>query len=72
MITKMNKTSSSVNKRVLEEVDGNQIETDADQMKKARINESLDNDKVNQIGGKFWNIYQVDYYADFELKYYSS
>ena len=53
MITDINKTNSSLKKRVLEEVDGNQIETDADQMKKARINESLDNNKVNQIGGKF-------------------
>ena len=47
-------------------------------MKKAKLsnNESVvdekvkeNNEKVIQIEGKFWNIYQVDYCAYFKLKY---
>ena len=54
-------------------ITGDQVENAKDAINKTIEVEKLkkNNNKVIQIG-KFRNIYQVDYYAYFELKYYSS
>ena len=71
---------SNVGKNVLEIVDSEKLEITYIQKQNASdmIAQSIEeetvrknNNKVIQIG-KFRNIYQVDYYAYFELKYYSS